>query len=151
SEYLRDRTGNRRYWPVRCGEHIDVTSLQRDRDQLWAEALARFRDGTTWHLTQEEAALAHEEQEERLQLTETEETVRAYLSTVTANEVTVAEVLKLGMGFEPGRNYSDMARKHGAEVADAMKRFGWAKFRRAGGRDGRRTIYMRVSAKSPKT
>ncbi len=66
--YLRDETGGRRFWSVRCGE-INVPALERDRDQLWAEARARFEAGAVWWLDDPELVdLAAEEQEARYEL-----------------------------------------------------------------------------------
>ena len=65
--YLRDETGNRRFWPIRCGT-IDLDALVRDRDQLWAEAVARYREGAIWWLDEPElVASAKAEQDERYQ------------------------------------------------------------------------------------
>ncbi len=65
--YLRDETGNRRFWPIRCGS-IDLVALARDRDQLWAEAVARYREGAIWWLDEPElVAYAKAEQDQRYQ------------------------------------------------------------------------------------
>lgn len=42
-EYLRDATGNRRYWIVELPDiPIDVPGLRRDRDLIWAEAREEY-------------------------------------------------------------------------------------------------------------
>lgn len=43
-EYLQDDTGNRRFNPVQVG-WLDFKALERDRDQLWAEAYAIYQFG----------------------------------------------------------------------------------------------------------
>lgn len=42
--YLKDTTGNRRYWPVRV-DRFNIMGLSAVRDQLWAEAAAREKKG----------------------------------------------------------------------------------------------------------
>ena len=56
--YLRDRTGNRRFWPIPVKQSIKTTWLARWRDQLFAEAYQLYQDGAQYTPSRE--------QEERL-------------------------------------------------------------------------------------
>lgn len=55
SDWARDDTGERRFWPIACGE-INLELLSRDRDQLFAEAAAAYREGQSWWMVPEIAA-----------------------------------------------------------------------------------------------
>ncbi|MBH0112731.1 hypothetical protein I5E68_07170 [Novosphingobium sp. YJ-S2-02] len=45
--FLSDATGARRFWPFE-GRRVDLSTLKRARDQLWAEAVRAFKDGEKW-------------------------------------------------------------------------------------------------------
>lgn len=54
AEFLRDRTGNRRFWPVevpggRTKKSV-FSDLENERDQIWAEAAVRFAQGEPLYL-----------------------------------------------------------------------------------------------------
>jgi predicted P-loop ATPase len=59
---LSDETGNRRFWPIAVSD-VDVERIERDREQLFAEAVVAFEAGETWWLRDEEARIAAEEAE----------------------------------------------------------------------------------------
>ena len=89
--YLRDETGGRRFWPVACGV-IKIEELARDRDQLWAEARDRFRDGSPWWLDSRElTALAEEEQADRCEEDPWQELISAWIEGRT--DASIPEVL----------------------------------------------------------
>ncbi|MDU1538295.1 MAG: virulence-associated E family protein [Paeniclostridium sordellii] len=84
SEFLKDRTGNRRYWPLIVGRNKVVKNLFKDLtkyeiDQIWAEALYLYRCGEKLILdldVQKEATL---KQEQHLESNSKEGMIREFL------------------------------------------------------------------------
>ncbi|MEP3276725.1 MAG: virulence-associated E family protein [Stappiaceae bacterium] len=59
--YLKDPTGARRFWPMKIGR-IDIEAIQRDRDQIWAEAVTFYKNGEKWWIQEDEKAIVQEQQ-----------------------------------------------------------------------------------------
>jgi predicted P-loop ATPase len=98
---LRDETGGRRFWPVAC-THILNDELARDRDQLWAEAVTRYRAGAVWWLESVELnKKAEEEQAERYEGDVWDPMILEWANsrvTSGSDSVSVGEVLDLCLG-----------------------------------------------------
>jgi predicted P-loop ATPase len=137
--YLRDDTGNRRFWPVKIGR-FDVDALAEAREQLWAEALARYRGGEPWHLTPGLEVAAGEEQELRRVGDSWEDVVGVYLADLVTRaagrgwpSVSVTEVLRDGLGV-PVERHDQIPQNR---VVRILAMNGWVKHRtRAGSEDG---------------
>lgn len=99
--YLRDETGGRRFWPIKA-ERIDIEALERDRDQLFAEAVHLYRAGTHWwpdkdferqHIMPEQAA--------RYEADVWEDAIATYLD--DKSKVTVSDVGRDALHMEMPR------------------------------------------------
>lgn len=80
SGFLRDVTGNRRFWPV----HVPGTGKHRpwelkDADQIWAEAIELYRGGEELFLKGKEAEEAYKMQQDAMESDDREGIVAEYL------------------------------------------------------------------------
>ena len=82
-EFLRDYTGNRRFWPVQTNAEAkskDVfTDLANERDQIWAEAVVRFKEGEQLYMGEDLLPAVEQMQEEHTYRSVREDLVRSYL------------------------------------------------------------------------
>lgn len=80
SGFLRDITGNRRFWPVRVsGDSAKKAWQLNDVDQIWAEALSVYKQGEDLFLKGNEAQIATSEQANAMETDDREGLVREYL------------------------------------------------------------------------
>ena len=79
--FLRDVTGNRRFWPVTCtkGAAHRPWEVEKVVDQVWAEAYLLYKGGETLFLTPEEEAMAAMEQTAALESDVREGMISEYL------------------------------------------------------------------------
>jgi putative DNA primase/helicase len=84
SEFLKDRTGNRRFWPVDVGIKPPVKSvwnnLPLEMDQIWAEAYLYWQLGEKLFLTDEAETQAKMEQEAHSESNAKEGIIREFVN-----------------------------------------------------------------------
>jgi predicted P-loop ATPase len=117
--YLKDPTGDRRYWPVKV-EEIDIAGLQRDREQLFAEAVELYHADVPWWPDKDfETTHIMPQQAERYDADCWEEQIEAYLKGET--KVTVGMVARLALGIEAPR----VGRAEQNRIMAVMETLGW--------------------------
>jgi hypothetical protein len=100
--YLRDETGGRRFWPLKCGD-INVEGLRAARDQLFAEAVHLYRQGEKWWPDKAfERDIIEPEQAARYEADAWEGPIERWL-TLVMDGTTVAEVAKGALDLELNR------------------------------------------------
>lgn len=83
SEFLKDHTGNRRFWPVDAGLHEPVKSIWRDLpgevDQVWAESYVYWMLGEPLYLSKELEEMAQAQQDSHREISGREGVIADYL------------------------------------------------------------------------
>jgi predicted P-loop ATPase len=132
AQYLRDETGGRRFWPVKVAvtRPIDTDGLAEIRDQLFAEAVHRYRSRERWWPDDAfEREHIQPEQEARFEIDAWEEAIADYLSDKL--KVTVGEVARMAVGMETAKIGTGDQRR----ITAIMERLGWERGERdQGGR-----------------
>lgn len=62
-EWLKDETGGRRFWPIKC-KKISIKAIEEDKEQIWAEAVQLYKNGSKWWLTDSRLIKAAEEEQQ---------------------------------------------------------------------------------------
>lgn len=119
--YLRDDTGARRFWPIRCGDRIDIEGLRIHREQLFAEATRAYLAGEKWWTVP--ASEAEIQQEKRRMSDPWEEVIAEWMiAGSTMENKTASEVLTQCLHIEPGRQEF----KHKHRIGMIARRFGFS-------------------------
>jgi len=122
--FLKDGTGNRRFWICPVGQ-IDMDAIKRDRDQLWAEAVHRHRAGEQNWLSDSFAVDAETVADQRREDVPWADALRELLDGYS--ETTASNALaKIGVSLERQDRSAQM------QVAEALKEIGFKKGNKQG-------------------
>jgi len=123
--YLYDSTGGRRFWPVECGS-TRLSELERDKDQLLAEAVHRLRAGELWWLDGPElTAEADCAQRQRIQEDAWDERITEHVA--GRDFVTVRDILSSCLEIPVGLQ----AQVHLNRVAHCLQRLNFKRVQRS--------------------
>lgn len=132
TEYLKDATGNRRYWPVKINT-FDLEALARDRDQLWAEAAAAEAAGESIRLDKSLWPAATEAQDDRYQVGAMQLLLGEKLGD-HEGRILVADIYDL-----VGLILVDVTPAQESSIGNAMRKLGWTRKR---ARRGGKLVYV---------
>lgn len=135
--YLKDTTGNRRYWPIRCGA-LNVPALASVRDQLWAEAARLEADGASIRLDPALYPHAAEAQDARRQEDPFLEALEPALAGLVGKLRAQDAWSIVGKADVGDRSQEDMNR-----LGEAMRLLGWQRVKRRFSGGGAEWCYVK--------
>lgn len=91
--YLKDATGGRRFWPVKC-TLINVEWIKKYRLQIWAEAVAAYKNNERWWFDKDEMHIAQEQQEMRYESDAWTDQIKEFLDDPSrTKQISVSEIM----------------------------------------------------------
>lgn len=132
-DYLTDARGKRRYWPVRCTD-INLDALRTQRDQLFAEAVQRYRQGEHWYemphdAAQEQAARVEGDEWTEAVLVNADRWWTEYQRDPIGSAVTAKRLITSALEIPIGQITTGQCRR----VTSILKDAGWVRKRDANG------------------
>ncbi len=121
--FLQDITGNRRFWPVQVNGNCMEKAWEltdEDVDQLWAEAVAYYKNGETLYLNTDMEAAARMNQRQAMETDPRQGLVGEYLRTSGNPQICLMELWCECLGKER----SDMKRRDAFELEGILRQLG---------------------------
>jgi putative DNA primase/helicase len=116
--YLRDETGGRRFWPIKCGI-INLERIESMREQLYAEAVHRYKAGEAWYVMPGD--ITKEMQDSRRHQDLWEEIVREFIDEKPRNQITLQEIAEQCLDIKTEK--WDLRTAH--RLGTIMRALGW--------------------------
>lgn len=124
--YLRDDTGNRRFWPVECVGNVNIDYIKDNRSQLWAEAFERYKRKEQYFINDQEALkILYEMHEERELESPTHNKIKEWLKgkhDVSMQDI-IEDCLKINTSNRMPRDLVSIS----TIIGIIMKKLGWKK------------------------
>ena len=149
-DYLKDTTGNTRLWVMHC-QKADLAWIAKNREMLWAEAVAREAEGearTLWLDTPELQAEAARQTDARMREDVWQVPIARWLDKVETERLAAQRNVDNGIATEGevfqanepvfitrileyaiGMSKDKMSKVHEMRVAEVLKGMGWGRFR----------------------
>jgi len=112
SEFLRDEE-DRRLWIIPVTQKIDIEAMQRDRDAIWAAAVALYKSGAQWWLTPDEEIQQRESNKQFAVRDVWEEPI---------DYIRIQDVLIECLSTKEIQRHTNLDKKR---VQDILRRLGW--------------------------
>ncbi|MBP0021968.1 MAG: hypothetical protein J7647_30975 [Cyanobacteria bacterium SBLK] len=124
--FLRDPTGSRRFWIVEMFSKLNIEQLRKERDRIWGAAVAAYKAGESWVLTEQEQLKADRIAAQFNSQDPWEEAIAEHLANWLGEEVSVKRILDKVLGIELAKQTVQLA----SRVGRILVGLGWKKIRK---------------------